>query len=264
MPSAVSRDRDGYLRVDYDRLGLEFMTWDEWVARTAQDPERCSDAAHLRDASARAALTTKSKRGSRAIPSHTEHRSLHHPVRGADVDHCSAPPPCGWSFKAIRMSAANASTSLIAQFVPGMRLQMWDCNNSAAQTFSYDDTNQQLTIGNLCVESWGRGDPQDAVGLGSCNGGANQHWRMVASKDYYQIIGINNRCLELRYGLKDNGAALDIRTATPRNRNGFGRCSKPRRKTRRLRTLQVIGLAATIAPRWAASQRFFKRAAPLR
>ena len=33
VPNAVSRGRDGYLRVDYDKLGLEFLTWDEWVAR---------------------------------------------------------------------------------------------------------------------------------------------------------------------------------------------------------------------------------------
>jgi len=32
-PDAVSRGRDGYLRVDYDKLGLEFLTWDEWLAR---------------------------------------------------------------------------------------------------------------------------------------------------------------------------------------------------------------------------------------
>jgi hypothetical protein len=32
-PGAVSRDRDGYLMVDYDRLGVDFMTWDEWVAQ---------------------------------------------------------------------------------------------------------------------------------------------------------------------------------------------------------------------------------------
>ena len=32
-PKAVSRDRDGYLRVDYDRIGVKFMTWKEWVAR---------------------------------------------------------------------------------------------------------------------------------------------------------------------------------------------------------------------------------------
>jgi hypothetical protein len=33
-PDAVSRDADGYLRVNYDRLGLKFSTWDAWLART--------------------------------------------------------------------------------------------------------------------------------------------------------------------------------------------------------------------------------------
>jgi hypothetical protein len=32
-PGAVSRDRDGYLMVNYDELGLQFMTWKEWLAR---------------------------------------------------------------------------------------------------------------------------------------------------------------------------------------------------------------------------------------
>ena len=31
-PSAVWRGADGYLRVNYDRLGLKFMTWKEWLA----------------------------------------------------------------------------------------------------------------------------------------------------------------------------------------------------------------------------------------
>ena len=35
-PSAVSRDRDGYLSVDYDRIGVRFMTWEEWVRRGAK------------------------------------------------------------------------------------------------------------------------------------------------------------------------------------------------------------------------------------
>jgi hypothetical protein len=96
------------------------------------------------------------------------------------------------------------------KFLPGMRVQMWDCINTVGQIFSYDDTSQQLMIGNLCVESWGGGYLQDAVGIGACNGGVNQHWRMVASKDYYQIIGINNSCLTLRNAVRDNGAALDI------------------------------------------------------
>jgi hypothetical protein len=33
VPDAVSRGRDGYLLVDYDKLGLKFLTWDEWVTR---------------------------------------------------------------------------------------------------------------------------------------------------------------------------------------------------------------------------------------
>jgi hypothetical protein len=31
-PGAVSRDRDGYLVVNYDQLGLKFVTWDKWQA----------------------------------------------------------------------------------------------------------------------------------------------------------------------------------------------------------------------------------------
>ena len=31
-PDAVQQGADGYLRVDYARLGLRMQTWDEWVA----------------------------------------------------------------------------------------------------------------------------------------------------------------------------------------------------------------------------------------
>jgi hypothetical protein len=37
-PEAVFRGADGYLRVDYDKLGLEFQTYDQWVASGAQIP----------------------------------------------------------------------------------------------------------------------------------------------------------------------------------------------------------------------------------
>jgi hypothetical protein len=32
VPDAVVRGRNGYLHVDYGRLGLNFMTWEEWLA----------------------------------------------------------------------------------------------------------------------------------------------------------------------------------------------------------------------------------------
>jgi hypothetical protein len=38
MPAAVTRGRDGYLRVYYDKLGLKFETYDAWLASGAQLP----------------------------------------------------------------------------------------------------------------------------------------------------------------------------------------------------------------------------------
>lgn len=32
-PDAVIRGSDGYLRVNYDRLGLRLMTWEEWISK---------------------------------------------------------------------------------------------------------------------------------------------------------------------------------------------------------------------------------------
>jgi hypothetical protein len=37
-PSAVSQDSHGYLSVDYQALGIPFMTWTEWVARATAQP----------------------------------------------------------------------------------------------------------------------------------------------------------------------------------------------------------------------------------
>jgi hypothetical protein len=38
MPQAVRRDRDGYLTVFYDRLGVTFQTYDHWIASGARVP----------------------------------------------------------------------------------------------------------------------------------------------------------------------------------------------------------------------------------
>jgi hypothetical protein len=38
MPEAVRRARDGYLRVSYDKLGLKFESYDEWIASGARLP----------------------------------------------------------------------------------------------------------------------------------------------------------------------------------------------------------------------------------
>jgi hypothetical protein len=42
MPEAVLRGSDGYLLVNYDRLGLRMQTWDEWVASGQRIPTAVS------------------------------------------------------------------------------------------------------------------------------------------------------------------------------------------------------------------------------
>jgi hypothetical protein len=37
-PGAVARDRDGYLQVSYERLGLKFQTYEEWIASGGRIP----------------------------------------------------------------------------------------------------------------------------------------------------------------------------------------------------------------------------------
>ena len=96
------------------------------------------------------------------------------------------------------------------QILSGTRVQMWDCNNGPAQIFSYDEASQQLTIGKLCVESWGAGHSQDPVGLGSCDNGLKQRWRVVAAGEYYQIIGVDGLCLDISNVGNENGAPLQV------------------------------------------------------
>jgi hypothetical protein len=38
MPEAVTRGRDGYLRVFYDKLGLKLRLYQDWLADGAQIP----------------------------------------------------------------------------------------------------------------------------------------------------------------------------------------------------------------------------------
>ena len=37
-PQAVARDRDGYLRVHYDKIGVKFQTYEHWLSTGAQLP----------------------------------------------------------------------------------------------------------------------------------------------------------------------------------------------------------------------------------
>ena len=49
MPQAVTRNRDGYLRVFYDKLGLKFRTYDQWIVSGREFPASAGLAKSLDD-----------------------------------------------------------------------------------------------------------------------------------------------------------------------------------------------------------------------
>ena len=93
------------------------------------------------------------------------------------------------------------------EFVRDQRLQMMDCNNSPSQIFTYDPANMRLTIGGLCVDANG-GQPGDLVKLWSCDGGANQVWKIEQKGNFSKLVGTNGLCLDIRYGSTAAGAPL--------------------------------------------------------
>ena len=46
MPEAVARGSDGYLRVNYELLGLHMQTWEEWMASGERIPATAASSRH--------------------------------------------------------------------------------------------------------------------------------------------------------------------------------------------------------------------------
>jgi len=74
-----------------------------------------------------------------------------------------------------------------------------------------------LKFGAHCVEALGQGSPRDAVGVGTCNGSASQRWSIIPIKDYYQIVGAGNLCLNVSNGVTANGTPLELSACAPNN-----------------------------------------------
>jgi hypothetical protein len=93
----------------------------------------------------------------------------------------------------------------------GVRLQMWDCNDTASQIFSFDASAARLSVGSLCVEaSGGRGQPGDLLALAPCNGAPSQAWKADPDGNLVKLVGINGLCFDIANNSKENRAALAI------------------------------------------------------
>jgi hypothetical protein len=98
-----------------------------------------------------------------------------------------------------------------SQFRGGMRVQMWDCNDTPAQIFSYDAFNGRLAISDLCVDvGGGRGQQGDPIQLATCNGAPSQAWKTEAIADGMKLVGMNGLCVDITDSSKANGASLKL------------------------------------------------------
>jgi hypothetical protein len=102
-------------------------------------------------------------------------------------------------FRMAILSAAQNPVHCIdvpnSQFVQGAKLQMWDCNNTNAQLFSFNLTSQQLMIGNLCVQVPANAAAGAAAVLGPCSAQPNVQWSVKQNGNWAQLVGLKGLCL---------------------------------------------------------------------
>jgi hypothetical protein len=95
----------------------------------------------------------------------------------------------------------------------GQRMQMEDCSSAAAQMFSYDSKNMRLTIGGLCVDAF-PGQPGDILQLATCHAGPSQIWKLEPKGGFDKLVGLNDLCLDVRFGSTERGAFVQVWTCT--------------------------------------------------
>ncbi|MYS24017.1 Ricin-type beta-trefoil lectin domain-containing protein, partial [Streptomyces sp. DvalAA-14] len=89
----------------------------------------------------------------------------------------------------------------------GTKADIWDCNNTPAQNWTY--SNGSLQASGKCLDITGGGSTANGtlVELWDCNGGANQQWQITGGT---LVNPASGRCLDIPGFDTDNGTQLDI------------------------------------------------------
>jgi hypothetical protein len=95
------------------------------------------------------------------------------------------------------------------QFMQGMALQLWSCNGTAAQSFTYDTAKKTLAIGGFCVDAGGEAaEPGDALRLSPCKDAASQTWYIRQNGGYVEFVGNGEVCMDVKDAASDDGTPL--------------------------------------------------------
>lgn len=123
------------------------------------------------------------------------------------TDGGTTPPPAGgnalksnFNGKCIDIPGANP--------VDGARLQMWDCNGSAAQQWTFNSDGTVRAMGK-CMDPAGAGTANGTpIQLVTCNGNPVQRFTLSGAGDLVNISA--NRCVDIAGWNNTNGAPLHL------------------------------------------------------
>lgn len=107
----------------------------------------------------------------------------------------------GWNGKCVDVPGSS--------FVDGAPLQMWDCNGSGAQRWSFVDGTIQA--GGKCMDvAWGATGDGAAIQLANCNGNRAQQFVLGGNGE---LVSVNaSKCVDIRDWNGSSGARLQIWT----------------------------------------------------
>ncbi len=92
-----------------------------------------------------------------------------------------------------------------ASFVDGARLQMWDCNGTVAQRWTF--TGGMVQAGGKCMDVAGASTANGtAIQLVGCNGNQAQQFVLSAAGDLVSVLA--NKCVDIEGGNAANGTKL--------------------------------------------------------
>jgi streptogrisin C len=96
-----------------------------------------------------------------------------------------------------------------AVFADGAHLQMYDCNGTNAQRWTFVNGTLQAAANNLCMDVAGGGTAAGTpIQIAYCSGNPAQQWVLTAAGDLVNPQA--NRCLDINGWNGDNGASLII------------------------------------------------------
>jgi streptogrisin C len=92
-----------------------------------------------------------------------------------------------------------------ANFVDGAQLQMWDCNGTAAQRWTFVDGT--VRAGGKCMDvAWASTANGAAIQLANCSGNLAQRFTMTGAGDLVSVLA--NKCVDINAWNGSNGARL--------------------------------------------------------